>query len=155
MNRAKSVQIASQNGASLITTDVDGKQVMNVFTILSAVFATVASAAAAAAQTNINIDGDFVLRQIIIAAVNVTTGANLVFPFPGTLQIVDTASNVTLFDQPQQFAVIGGDSRLPFVLPVPRRFRAGGIITSNIVNGVSPNNVMFNIAYVGVKLLPL
>jgi hypothetical protein len=51
-----------------------------------------------------------------------------------TVQIVDLSANLPMFDRPLPISSMFGTSQLPFVLPVPRRFRANGGIQATVVN---------------------
>lgn len=100
---------------SIPFTAVNGNQIPNGGTLTNAV--------------QIEAGHHFVVQQLIFDA-RLAAAANL-NPF-ATVQVIDLSSNLPLFDRPQMIASIFGTSQLPYVLPVPRRFRANGGISATV-----------------------
>lgn len=51
-----------------------------------------------------------------------------------SVQVIDLSSNLPIFDRPLILSSVFGTAQLPYVLAVPRRFRANGGIAATVTN---------------------
>lgn len=111
-------------------------------------------------QANIQIqaDADFKWTKAVYYA----TIADAVFdsgtvPIPNaTVQMVDTGSGRQLFNQAIPIPSIFGTGQLPFILPVPRIFKARSSINFTIANfDAAQDNYNIDLMLIGSKIFAL
>lgn len=119
------------------------------------------AALAAGGVNNANIqmqaDSDFKLVKLgmmadIAAAAQ--TESSRVLPLC-TLQLVDSGSGRQLFSAPVALGAIFGDGRLPFILPVPRIFKARTNIQLALTNYSAATTYNLRLALIGSKIFQL
>ena len=77
-------------------------------------------------------------------------------PIPNvTIQIVDTGSGRQLIDQPTPIANIFGTGELPFILPIPRIFKARSSMAITVANFDAAVNYNLRLAFIGTKIYRL
>lgn len=106
------------------------------FYVYGARFQAVAAGIAQTSTINIEADSDFVLVKMALfgdLAGAVQTDSTRVIPL-GTLQLLDTGSGRNLFSTPIPVDSIFGNGQLPFVLPIPREFKAKASIQLTFTN---------------------
>lgn len=102
---------------------------------------SVVAAGATVAQTiNINSDSHFIVRYMNITAYSAGLVVAVATP-PLLIQLQDSGSGRTLFDNPQPIqnvcggvAAAAGTGNLPFILPEPLLIRAGSTVTVTLVS---------------------
>jgi hypothetical protein len=93
----------------------------------------VAQGAAASAVFQIQSDSDFVCTYLSGACINPATAA--IDPVPtGLIQITDTGSGKTFFNQPTFMGLVLGQGGYPFLLPAPRLIAPNTNIQYNVTN---------------------
>lgn len=78
-------------------------------------------------QIQLQNDADFYMTQIKAAVFDHTAGT-IIDEALVTLQITDGGSNFPLFFAPEAISLVSGSAQLPYVLPVPYRFRKASTI---------------------------
>lgn len=111
-------------------------------------------------QTNIQIQADADFKWV--KAVYYASIANGVFdagnrPIPNaTVQMVDTGSGRQLFNQAVPIPAVFGTGELPFILPVPRIFKARSSINFTVANfDAAQNNYEIELVLIGSKIFEL
>lgn len=98
-----------------------------------------ASLATATTTFQILSDSDFVCTYMTAAAVNPATG--LVDAVPQALmQITDTGSGKTFYNQPTFMGLVVGQGGYPFLLPAPRLIAPNTNIQYQVTNLITGNN---------------
>lgn len=93
----------------------------------------VAQNAAASGIFQVQSDSDFVCTYLSGISYNPTTGG--VDPVPiGLIQITDTGSGKTFFNQPAFMGLVFGQGGYPFLLPAPRLIAPNTNIQYNVTN---------------------
>ena len=96
------------------------------FFTYAATVSLLAAAGNATSIISIEASSDFVLQKLSFfadIAAAAQTQSTQVLPLI-RLQITDTGSSTTLFNQAVPIPAVFGTGQIPFILPVPRRFRA-------------------------------
>lgn len=110
--------------------------------------------ATANANIQIQADSDFKLVKITtmadIAAASQLEGTR-VLPLV-TLQIVDTGSGRQIFSSPVAMGALFGTGQLPFILPVPRIFKARTNISLSFTNYDAAVTYNLRNAFIGNKI---
>lgn len=121
------------------------------FFVYTASLASLAAGASQADQVNIEADSDFMINKMMYAVYDAADGSSVTNPNM-TVQITDSASGRTIFDEAQPLASIAGTGELPFVPPVAKLLRAKSTLTVTFAN--RDNATMYNIALsmAGTKL---
>lgn len=98
---------------------------------INAAFAGIANGAGASALVPIQADSDFVLTYL---SGNVVGGGAVLNNPLATLQLTDTGTGKTFFNQPTLFTLVTGNGGFPFLLPSPRVISPNVNIKADIVN---------------------
>lgn len=101
----------------------------------------VAAGGAATSIFQVQSDSDFVCTYLSGAAVN--PGNAFIDPVPvGLIQITDTGSGKTFFNQPTFMGLVLGQGGYPFLLPAPRLIAPNTNIQYNVTNlQQTPRNI--------------
>ena len=118
-----------------------------------------ALAPAAVANVNITIqaDSDFELvklAQMSDIAAAAQLSSTLVIPLV-TMQLVDGGSGRQLFSDPIPMGAIFGGQGLPYILPVPRIFKARSNIALTLTNYDAGVTYNLRFAFMGAKIFAL
>lgn len=120
-------------------------------------FAGIAPGATVNGNITIQADSDFKLTKLTqftdIAAAGQDSGT-LVVPLI-SLAIVDTGSGRQLFSAPVPVGAIFGNGTLPFILPVPRIFKARTNISLTFVNYDAANTYNLRTSFIGSKIFQI
>lgn len=115
-------------------------------------FNTLAAGGTATLTANVQNDSDFVW---VIGAVTVTNAAFTTFTaatnIPILAELSDASSGVQLQDSATHISNMFGTAQLPFTLPFPKIFKAGGQITARLQNQDGANAFVVNLAFHGFK----
>lgn len=77
-------------------------------------------------------------------------------PIPNvSLQLVDTGSGRQLFFSPVPIPSVFGNGQLPFILPIPRVFRARSSISMTVSNFDAAVGYNLSLAFIGTKVFTL
>ena len=111
------------------------------------------------ANNNIQIQADSDFKLVKIAgmadiAAAAETASTLVIPLV-TINLVDTGSGRTLFSNPVPWGTIVGTPGLPFILPVPRIFKARSNISIALVNYSAATTYNLHLGLIGTKIFTL
>ena len=105
----------------------------------------------------IQADSDF--KLIKLGLTNDVAGAaqaDATRSFPlATIQIVDTGSGQQLFNIPISIGALFGNGELPFILPVPRIFKARSNISISVASFEAANTNNIRLAFIGNKIFQL
>ena len=129
-----------------------GQASANVKKVFYAYTFTPAALASGASITNnvqIQADADFLVQAI--SAASFVAGVYIAQP-DSLIQITDTGSGTTFFDQQTAISNVTGDGKFPFLLPVPRLVTANSVLTLSILNVSSTGNQTTYINLLGRKL---
>lgn len=115
-----------------------------------------ALAPAATSNTNIQIQADSDFKLIKLGQMSdIAAAAQLdstrVIPLV-TVAATDTGSGLQLFSAPVAMGALFGDGRLPFILPVPRIFKANTNISFSFTNYDAAVTYNIRMAFIGIKL---
>ena len=105
----------------------------------------------------IQADSDFKLVKLSMAADiagAAQTESNMPMP-NATLQILDTGSGRQLFSAPVPLNALFGSGRLPYILPVPRIFKARTNISLTVASFEAANTNNIRMAFHGNKIFQL
>lgn len=115
------------------------------------------SIAAGATQTNtiaIQADSDFELLKLAYSSdlnAGVQTESTRTIP-QCTLIILDTGSGRQLMNQGIDLTTIFGDARQPFILPLPKKFRANTALSLALTNYSAAQTYNVRLALIGAKV---
>lgn len=116
-------------------------------------FNTLAASATNVGSANVQNDADFVW---VAASVVVTNAAFTTFTnalnVPVLAEILDASSGLQLQDQSTHLSNLFGTAQQPFLLPMPKIFRAGGQISARLQNQDAANAFVINLAFHGFKV---
>ncbi len=140
---------------ALFKTSVEnGKRYLYDYYVYSASYTDLAAAASQTGRINIEADADFVVEKMTFFAEiagAVQTDASRVIPL-ATMLINDSGSGRNLQNEPVYIPSIFGDGRLPFVLPLPRTFRANSTISVTAANvSAATTYANLQISFIGYK----
>jgi len=121
------------------------------FFVYSVNTASLAAGASVAAQINIEADSDFLINKITSAIFDAADGALVANPNL-TVQLTDSASGRTLFDQAQPVKSISGTGELPFVPPVAKLLRAKSTFTVTWSNRGTTTLYNISMTFPGTKM---
>jgi hypothetical protein len=117
-------------------------------------FANIAAATPSQAAVQIQADSDFELQKITyfadIAGAD-QTEATRVLPLI-SLQLIDTGTGRQLFNTPIALPAIGGDGRIPFILPTTKIYAANSSITVAVANYSGATAYALRLALIGTKI---
>lgn len=119
-----------------IKTDSSGRQYVNDFYVYSALIASIAAGAQQTVNISIEADSDFTwIKSTVFAALAgaAQTDATAVLP-QATVQVQDSGSGRLLQNIAIPVSSIAGNGQLPFVLPIPRVFKARSTISLTFAN---------------------
>lgn len=128
---------------------------MEDFYVYNAVFGSLAAAAVATANINIQADADFKIQKVTVfseLAGAAQTDSTRVIPLL-TVQLTDTGSGRQLMDAQVPISNIAGTGQIPFILSQPKIIAARSVFEVNITN-VSAGTTYANtwISFIGVKM---
>lgn len=105
-------------------------------------------------QFQVQADSDFELIKLgYTADVAGAVQTDSTRPIPLiTLQIQDSGAGRNLFNVPISLASIFGNGGLPFILPIPRIFKANTTVTCTFVSYSAATNYHMNVAFIGCKV---
>lgn len=130
------------------------KQWFEDFYVYDVDFFSLAPGASDNGNIQIQADSDFKWERAAFFA-SIAGGAQtlntLVMPLI-TLQMTDTGSGRNLFQTPIPITNVFGTGQLPFVLPLPRIFRARSSITFAVTNTSAATTYDLNLSLIGYKL---
>lgn len=115
------------------------------------------SIAAGATQTNtitIQADSDFEVTKLCFAsdlAAGVQTDSTRTIP-QCTLLILDTGSGRQLMNQGIDLTAFFGNGQEPFILPIPKKFRANTALSLALTNYSAAQTYNVRIALIGAKI---
>ncbi len=118
-----------------------------------------ALAAGATFNGNIQVQADSDFKLVKLAGMADLAGAaqtasGLVIPL-ASINIVDTGSGRTLMSSPVPWGSIVGTPGLPFILPVPRIFKARSNISFTIANYSVATTYNLRLSLIGTKIFQL
>lgn len=113
--------------------------------------AGIASGASAVDILQIQTDAAFMVQALVAFAYNTTTNVELASPV-ATVQITDTGSGTTFFDEAQFMRSVFGTASLPLILPTPRILSPGSSLNFAVTNVVSANAITYQFSLIGQKL---
>lgn len=108
-------------------------------------------------NVQIQADSDFKLVKLALIADIAGAGqtaATRIIPLC-TMQLVDSGSGRQLFSLPVPLGAIFGDGQLPFILPVPRIFKARSNIAVTITNYSAAEEYEIKMALIGNKIFQM
>jgi hypothetical protein len=114
-------------------------------------FSSIASGASLTVTTQIQTDADFLVQALSFFCYDLTTNGQITAPV-STIQLYDTGSTQTWFDQAIPLVNVFGTGQYPFMLPVPRLILAGSAFTGTLANVVSTNAQYYMLTFHGRKL---
>lgn len=124
MNQNKQIQHSMSQQAA-------GNPLIAFFFGYSTRVLAVAAAGTGQGTVNITADSAFMLQNLMAFAVS--AGAVVATPI-ALVQVTDTSSGATIFDQAQPISSVFGTAQNPFIMPVPRIFPANSLIQVNVTN---------------------
>jgi len=136
-------QLAQQNQAT--------RNILSSYYAYSVIIPTIASTAPSSGTTQIQADADFMVQAMSAWVWDLTTNAVVAAPY-ATVQVSESGSGTTLFDQAVPINNAFGTAQLPFILPVPRLFVANSVISVAVTNVFSANADYFAFTFHGKKL---
>ena len=117
-------------------------------------FASLAAGASANGSFQVQADSDFkwlkatVMADLAGAAQTVSTQ---VIPLV-TIQITDTGSGRQLMSAPVPIFNMFGTGQIPFILPVPRIFKARANVAIAVANYSAATAYLFRLSFIGTKI---
>jgi hypothetical protein len=122
---------------------------------------TAAAGIANGATSNLNFivqaDSDFKLVKMTYfadIALAAQTDSTRIVPLV-TIQVVDTGSGRQLFSSPMPIASLCGTGQLPFILPVPRIFKARSNVAIILANFSAASTYNIRVSFIGTKIFAL
>lgn len=115
---------------------IDGATYILDYYTYAASFTAIASGASQTQFINIEADADFVIEKMAYfadIAGGVQTDSTRVIPI-ANIALNDSGSGRNLQNQPIALSSIAGQGDLPFVLPLPRIFKANSTISLTLTN---------------------
>ncbi len=129
-------------------------QFVEDFFVYEVDFAALAVGANQNGNIQIQADADFKLiklAQFSDIAGAVETESSAVLPL-ATLQIVDSGSGRQLFFLPAPIPSLFGTGRLPFIMPIPRIFKARSNIAFAVTNFSNATTYNIRLSLIGTKI---
>lgn len=114
-------------------------------------FNTLGASSTATATASVQNDSDFIwcVGSIVVTAADFTT-FTASSSVPVLVELTDSASGVALQDSQTHVSNLFGTAQLPFTLPYPKVFKAGGQITIRAQNQ-SATALVLNFSFHGFK----
>lgn len=141
--------------SNVIKVDEQGRKYVNDFYVyVAAISSTLNAAASATVNVNIEADANFTwVKSAVFASLAGAAQTNATAVLPQvTVQIQDSGSGRLLQNVPVPISSIAGNGQLPFVLPVPRLFKARSTIGVTFANGSAAENYsVLRLAMIGYK----
>jgi hypothetical protein len=124
------------------------------FFVYTAQFAALAPAAVAQSSIQIQADSHFKwIKATLQCDIAAAAYLDSTRPIPlASLQITDGGTGRQLLFQAMPLETIFGSGALPFILPVPRIFRARSNISLSITNFSAATTYNIRLAFVGTKM---
>lgn len=136
--------------------NIQGRNYTQDFYVYDATHASLASGASVTINVQLEADSDFQWLKTSFFATNSIVGAtakNAQIDPIIKVQIQDSGSGRNLFSKPVHVGNIAGNGALPFVLPVPRLFKANSNIAVTLTNASSGTTyVDLDFSMIGRKL---
>lgn len=129
----------------------ESRYIAKEFFVYTASLSSLASNASNADQVQLEADSDFLINKLTFAVYDAADGALVAAPNL-TVQITDSASGRTLFDEAQPIVSIAGTGELPFVPPVAKLIRAKSTMTVTFANRSSATLYNIALTFAGTKL---
>lgn len=120
-------------------------------------FAALANGATATNNIQVQADSDFKWLKATAAADIAgapQTESSIVIPLV-TILITDTGSGRQLMSAPVPIADIFGIGQLPFILPLPRIFRARSSISVTVANYSAATTYNLRLSFIGTKIFQM
>lgn len=124
------------------------------FYIYGANFLAVAAGVTQTQTLNIQADSDFEVIKLAYAsdlAAGVQTDSTRTIPQCSIL-ILDTGSGRQLMNQPIDFTTFFGNGQEPFILPVPKTFRANTSLSIALTNYSAAQSYNVRLSLIGSKI---
>lgn len=140
-----------------VKTTANGDKYIDDYFVYTATFSAIAPGTIQTQNINIEADSDFIaerISQYTVLDYGSTTGETHATRFNSYLKvsIKDSGSGRDLQDEPVFLQSISGNGQLPFVLPVPRWFKANSTINIRVENeGTADTYAECQIAFIGIK----
>lgn len=128
-------------------------QLTSDFFIYELDVASIANGASQNVNITIQADSDFCLVKLGITADiagAAQTSSTQIVPLC-TINIVDTGSGRQIFSAPVAIPSLFGNGQLPFILPVPRLFKARSNIAVALANYSNATTYALRMAFIGFK----
>lgn len=126
------------------------------FFIYGANFLAVAPAAAPTQNIAIQADSDFEVQKLTFASdlnAGVQTSSTITIP-QCTMIITDTGSGRQLMNQAIDFTTFFGNAQNPFILSVPKVFKANSNIAIVLTNYSAAQTYNIRLSLIGAKVYP-
>lgn len=121
--------------------DIPVNRIVKAYYAYNLVFASIASAASASANVQIQSDSNFMVQALSFSCFDLVTNSQITAPY-STVQITVTSSGTTFFDQAIPILNAFGTAQLPFILPEARILTANSNV-SGLINNVSSTNAQY------------
>lgn len=131
-----------------------GPKLRRDFCIYDIDFLALANGSSGSGAIQIRTDSDFELQKLsMFADIDAAgqTEATRIIPLV-TIQITDTGTGRTLFNQPVAIGAIFGDGRIPFILPTTKIFTKNASVVVDVVNFDAANTYNLRLALIGSKI---
>lgn len=117
-------------------------------------FAALANGTTQNDSIQIQADSNFKwLKSTYYADINNAAFQDQTRPIPNvTIQIIDTGSGRQLIDNPTPIQNIFGTGLLPFIMPIPRIFKARSSIAITVANFDAAVDYNLRLAFIGTKI---
>ena len=127
---------------------------MKDFFIYGSNFLSIAAGVTQSNSLNIQADSDFDLLKLAFAsdlAAGVQTDSTRTIP-QCTLILLDTGSGRQLMNQGIDLTTFFGSGNEPFILPMPKRFRANTSLTLSLTNYSTAQTYNVRMSLIGMKV---
>jgi len=152
-----SPQPAVKRAVTRINAPVPGAQFLEDFTVYELDFSALANGTSATGNIQIQADSDFKLVKTTYMADIATaaqTDSSRVIPLC-TITITDTGSGRQLTSAAVPIPNIFGTGLIPFILPVPRIFKARSNIAITVANYSAATTYNLRLSFIGTKLFQI
>jgi hypothetical protein len=133
---------------------MDERVLSKDFYVYQSSVASIAAAANASDQINIQADSYFILQKLTFfadIAGAAQTDSSRVLPLV-SMQITDTGSGRQVFGGEVPIPSIFGSGSLPFILPNPRKFAANSTIALTFTNFSAATTYRLFVQFIGTKV---
>jgi len=142
---------AAQMARQIQQQGQDTAQYIKSYFAYNLLFSSIASGSALTVTTQVQTDADFLVQALSFFCIDLTTYTVYAAP-DSTVQLSDTGSTSTWFDQAIPISNVFGTGQYPFMLPVPRLVIAGSAFTGTVTNTHSTNAQYYMLTFHGRKL---